>query len=131
MGRHLPYFCPKVPAEMASRSKLLAVVLLVAWVAAVFWAAPAFVGGQPAPVRGLRATASRQALPAEAMDLAALDASSVQTALQTSVPGLLACIVAFVFPCAFLMVLYMQSEKTKRELEADFKAGKEIPSPPL
>mmetsp|Transcript_88142 Transcript_88142/g.273834 ORF Transcript_88142/g.273834 Transcript_88142/m.273834 type:complete len:105 (+) Transcript_88142:98-412(+) len=101
---------------MAGRPMLLPAALLALAAAAAFCGTSAFVGGnyRASSTVSLRAGAARGALPAGAEILAD---SSVATSLAVSTPGFWANIVTVLVPCSFLIILYLQSERTKAEAE--------------
>mmetsp|Transcript_61530 Transcript_61530/g.171992 ORF Transcript_61530/g.171992 Transcript_61530/m.171992 type:complete len:104 (-) Transcript_61530:239-550(-) len=99
---------------MAGRSMLLPALFVAAALVLTLGGSGVFVGGrvqQAGPA--LRAGAARGALPAGLENLA--EASSVSTALAVSTPGWWANIVLLITPCAFLVILYLASEKSKKE----------------
>mmetsp|Transcript_53333 Transcript_53333/g.170888 ORF Transcript_53333/g.170888 Transcript_53333/m.170888 type:complete len:104 (-) Transcript_53333:118-429(-) len=101
---------------MAGRSALLPVALLALAAAALLLGPGAFVGGraQAPATASLRSGAARAALP---LGAGAVAESSVATALAVSTPGFWANIVTVLVPCSFLIILYLQSERTKAEQE--------------
>mmetsp|Transcript_108513 Transcript_108513/g.324481 ORF Transcript_108513/g.324481 Transcript_108513/m.324481 type:complete len:107 (-) Transcript_108513:100-420(-) len=101
---------------MVARSALLPLALLALAAAALLCGTSAFVGGRsPAASTGsLRATTlSRRALPPGAEGFVA--ESSLATALAVAAWGMAANIVTVFVPVTFLVVLYLQSERTKAE----------------
>mmetsp|Transcript_112154 Transcript_112154/g.250320 ORF Transcript_112154/g.250320 Transcript_112154/m.250320 type:complete len:104 (-) Transcript_112154:146-457(-) len=97
----------------ARRTLLPAALLALALVGALYEAGTFVNGGRPAtPVTSLRGGTAQQALPAEAMALAE---TSVVTSLQIQTPAWWANILGVILPCTFLIVLYIQSERTKAE----------------
>mmetsp|Transcript_20721 Transcript_20721/g.64738 ORF Transcript_20721/g.64738 Transcript_20721/m.64738 type:complete len:105 (+) Transcript_20721:128-442(+) len=101
---------------MAGRPMLLPAALLALAAAAALCGASAFVCGSygASPTPSVRAGATRSALPAGAEILAD---TSVATSLAVSTPGFWANIVTVLVPCSFLIILYLQSERTKAEAE--------------
>eukprot|EP00929_Paragymnodinium_shiwhaense_P002531 TRINITY_DN102808_c0_g1_i1.p2 TRINITY_DN102808_c0_g1~~TRINITY_DN102808_c0_g1_i1.p2 ORF type:complete len:109 (-),score=27.89 TRINITY_DN102808_c0_g1_i1:115-441(-) len=106
---------------MAARRVLLP-TLLLALAAAFVLSQTAFVGGNVqqtgVQTRSLRQTShtARAALPAEMASV--VDASSVTTALQVSGAAYIFNILILVFPCAFLVFLFLYSERTLSDEEA-------------
>mmetsp|Transcript_91891 Transcript_91891/g.255970 ORF Transcript_91891/g.255970 Transcript_91891/m.255970 type:complete len:104 (-) Transcript_91891:170-481(-) len=98
---------------MAGRSLLLPLTLLVLAAVAALCGPTAFVGGQTrAPSTALRTLTPQRALP---LDMGVPAETSVATALAVSTPGFWANIVTVIVPVTFLIVLYLQSERTKAE----------------
>jgi len=95
------------------RRMMLPTALLVLATFALLDGQSAFVGQsvRASAAPSLRATTERKALPVEIMD------SSIETALAVSQPGFAANIVFVAVPVIFLVTLYLQSERTKREWE--------------
>mmetsp|Transcript_17750 Transcript_17750/g.50548 ORF Transcript_17750/g.50548 Transcript_17750/m.50548 type:complete len:108 (+) Transcript_17750:112-435(+) len=100
---------------MASRSALLPLALLVLAVTALLCGCGSAFAGIRAPAAagtGVRTATAQRALPPGAEGIVE---SSVSTALAVAAWGMAANI-AFVFvPVTFLVVLYLQSERTKAE----------------
>uniref|UniRef100_A0A6U6VTR1 Uncharacterized protein n=1 Tax=Alexandrium andersonii TaxID=327968 RepID=A0A6U6VTR1_9DINO len=103
---------------MAGRSSVLSLALLgLAGWALLCGCGSAFVGGSaPAPSTGLRTATAQRALPPGAEQVAE---SSISTALAVSAWGMAANIVTVFVPVTFLIVLYLQSERSKREMGID------------
>mmetsp|Transcript_20717 Transcript_20717/g.64721 ORF Transcript_20717/g.64721 Transcript_20717/m.64721 type:complete len:105 (+) Transcript_20717:128-442(+) len=101
---------------MAGRPMLLPAALLALAAAAALCSTSTFVCGshRASPTLSSRASTARSALPAGAELLAD---TSVATALAVSTPGFWANIVTVLVPCSFLIILYLQSERTKAEAE--------------
>eukprot|EP00929_Paragymnodinium_shiwhaense_P079143 TRINITY_DN4114_c0_g3_i1.p2 TRINITY_DN4114_c0_g3~~TRINITY_DN4114_c0_g3_i1.p2 ORF type:complete len:107 (+),score=29.06 TRINITY_DN4114_c0_g3_i1:73-393(+) len=100
----------------ARRAVLLPVVLAVA-ACFVFSQTFAFAGNSVQPSAALRSTTATasHALPIDMAPLA--DASSVTTALQVSGAAYIFNILILVFPCAFLVFLFLYSERTLSDEE--------------
>mmetsp|Transcript_1430 Transcript_1430/g.4550 ORF Transcript_1430/g.4550 Transcript_1430/m.4550 type:complete len:104 (-) Transcript_1430:57-368(-) len=98
---------------MAARSNILPLVLLALAAAALLCGTSAFVGGSaPAAGTSLRTATAQRALPPGADVVAE---SSISTALAVAAWGMAANIVTVFVPVTFLVVLYLQSERTKAE----------------
>eukprot|EP00929_Paragymnodinium_shiwhaense_P079145 TRINITY_DN4114_c0_g4_i1.p1 TRINITY_DN4114_c0_g4~~TRINITY_DN4114_c0_g4_i1.p1 ORF type:complete len:109 (+),score=26.30 TRINITY_DN4114_c0_g4_i1:76-402(+) len=102
----------------ARRSFLLPVVLLAAAALLVCQYSAAFTGGSMQAKTALRTTSALTRHAASPADMAALvDSSSVSTALQVSGAAYIFNILILVFPCAFLVFLFLYSERTLSEEE--------------
>mmetsp|Transcript_65776 Transcript_65776/g.148425 ORF Transcript_65776/g.148425 Transcript_65776/m.148425 type:complete len:103 (-) Transcript_65776:100-408(-) len=99
---------------MAARPTLIPLALLALAVLGAFCGLSAFVGGarSASTSTSLRVSTAQRALPLEGASIAD---SSVLTALAVSTPGFWANIVTVMVPVTFLVVLYLQSERTKAE----------------
>jgi len=95
------------------RKMLLPMAFLVLATFALLDGQSAFVGQSVSTgtAPNLRTTTGRRALPVEIIE------SSIGTALAVSQPGFAANIVFVSVPVIFLVTLYLQSERTKREWE--------------
>eukprot|EP00929_Paragymnodinium_shiwhaense_P079147 TRINITY_DN4114_c0_g7_i1.p1 TRINITY_DN4114_c0_g7~~TRINITY_DN4114_c0_g7_i1.p1 ORF type:complete len:106 (+),score=24.08 TRINITY_DN4114_c0_g7_i1:71-388(+) len=103
---------------MARRTVLLPTIMLALAACLVFNQALSFVGGGVQPKTSLRTTSAmtRSAVPADMAPL--VDASSMSTALQVSGAAYIFNILILVFPCAFLVFLFLYSERTLSEEES-------------
>eukprot|EP00929_Paragymnodinium_shiwhaense_P015547 TRINITY_DN123659_c0_g1_i1.p1 TRINITY_DN123659_c0_g1~~TRINITY_DN123659_c0_g1_i1.p1 ORF type:complete len:108 (+),score=23.73 TRINITY_DN123659_c0_g1_i1:74-397(+) len=101
----------------ARRATLLPAFLLAFAALCVLSQSMAFVGGSVQPKTSLRSasTLTRNAVPADLSPL--VDASSLSTALQVSGAAYIFNILILVFPCAFLVFLFLYSERTLSEEE--------------
>mmetsp|Transcript_67850 Transcript_67850/g.194883 ORF Transcript_67850/g.194883 Transcript_67850/m.194883 type:complete len:103 (-) Transcript_67850:126-434(-) len=94
----------------ASRSTVLPVALVVLAFAAAFYSSGAFVNGV-APTStsaALRGVVSQQALP-----IGLVEGTSIATSLQVVTAAYWAVLILVTVPCGFLIILYLQSERTK------------------
>mmetsp|Transcript_9124 Transcript_9124/g.32329 ORF Transcript_9124/g.32329 Transcript_9124/m.32329 type:complete len:102 (+) Transcript_9124:87-392(+) len=95
---------------MAARSALLSVVLAaVGALCALHAAASAFVGatGAKSALRGASSSLTRAALPG------LVEGTSVALSLQVVTAAYWAVLILVTVPCGFLIILYLQSERTK------------------
>eukprot|EP00929_Paragymnodinium_shiwhaense_P079139 TRINITY_DN4114_c0_g1_i3.p2 TRINITY_DN4114_c0_g1~~TRINITY_DN4114_c0_g1_i3.p2 ORF type:complete len:107 (+),score=28.15 TRINITY_DN4114_c0_g1_i3:78-398(+) len=102
---------------MAARRGVLLPAVVLAF-AALFVLNQAFVGGSVQPktsMRGATSALTRNAVPVDMAPL--VDASSMSTALQVSGAAYIFNILILVFPCAFLVFLFLYSERTLSEEE--------------
>mmetsp|Transcript_67848 Transcript_67848/g.194879 ORF Transcript_67848/g.194879 Transcript_67848/m.194879 type:complete len:103 (-) Transcript_67848:141-449(-) len=94
----------------ASRSVALPVILVVLALVGAFSATGAFVTGV-APTSAsiaLRGVVSQQALP-----IGLVEGTSLATSLQVVTAAYWAVLILVTVPCGFLIILYLQSERTK------------------
>merc|ERR1712039_275747 len=101
---------PRSPRRMASRGVLLPVCLLALAAATAMYGGAFVVGTARIPQAARGSAVSQRALPVEA-----LADSSVTIALQVSQPGWAANLLGVIIPCTLLIILYLQSERTKAE----------------
>mmetsp|Transcript_58343 Transcript_58343/g.147936 ORF Transcript_58343/g.147936 Transcript_58343/m.147936 type:complete len:104 (+) Transcript_58343:87-398(+) len=97
----------------ARRSLLLPVVLAAFALCAVLSSCGAFVGGSAPPASGASLRTAAQAQRALPVGLA--EGSSVATSLAVTTAAWWANIVLLIIPLTFLIILYLQSERTLAE----------------